>query len=69
MRNCPFCGGIVVKAFDYPFKARRQVKGCYVYCDSCGARTGVFYTVSDAIKAWNERNGENAEAIYCRKPD
>ena len=68
MKNCPFCGASDVKVFDYPFK-RRPVKGCYAYCDRCGARTGVYLTVDDAVKAWDERKGENAETVYCGKPD
>lgn len=69
MRKCPFCGSSAVNAFDYPFKTRRQVKGCFIYCEGCGARTGLYFTVNDASKAWNERGRENAETVYCGEPD
>lgn len=26
---------------------------CYVYCDSCGAETGIYATRDKAIEAWN----------------
>lgn len=57
-KHCPFCGSTKVGLFDYPFKEHRALNGCFAYCTECGARTGNYYTVDDALKAWNERKGE-----------
>lgn len=58
-KPCPFCGGVDLFAFDYPFRRKPGLKGCYIKCNRCGASSGNFETVTDALKAWNERKGEN----------
>lgn len=54
-KACPFCGETDLQQFEYPYKRKPGLCGCYVKCRRCGARTGNFETVDDALKAWNER--------------
>ena len=54
-KECPFCGAVDLMGFDYPFARRPGVRGCYVKCKQCGASTGNYETLDDAIKAWNTR--------------
>ncbi len=46
LEKCPFCGG---KASPFGRKKKKIV------CDECGASTGTYYLLSDAVKAWEER--------------
>ena len=58
-KPCPFCGGRDLQRFEYPFKRKPGIRGCFVKCNSCGAASGNYETIEDAIKAWNERKVDN----------
>ena len=60
-KPCPFCGSDDVEVFDYPFKEHRALNGCFAHCMACGARSGNYATVEDALKAWNERTENGGE--------
>lgn len=68
-KPCPFCGSYDLFAYDYPFRRRPGLKCCHVECNNCGARGGLYETVDDAIKAWNERNGDNEQHYDYWEPD
>ena len=55
MKPCPFCGSDDLFKFEYPFRRKPGVRGCYVKCQNCGAETGTRETIEDAISAWNMR--------------
>jgi Lar family restriction alleviation protein len=55
LKPCPFCGGLDLCQFIYPFKRKPGLKGCYIKCKKCGATTGNYETIEDAGNAWNER--------------
>ena len=62
LKQCPFCGGIIIKRFKYPFfRPNQHLKGSYVTCCKCGASSGSYETIDEAIKAWNERYTESEE--------
>lgn len=52
---CPFCGGDDMFTFQYPYKRKPGLRGCYVRCKTCGASSGNYETIEDAIAAWNKR--------------
>lgn len=54
MKRCPFCGGTNMNEFVYPFQ-RPGMKGCYVSCKKCGAASGKYETIEEAVKAWDQR--------------
>lgn len=54
-KPCPFCGSEDLFFWEYPFKRKPGLKGCYVKCKRCNASTGNYETVNDAVKAWNMR--------------
>lgn len=59
-KPCPFCGGRDLYRFQYPFKRKPGIRGCYIKCNGCGASSGNYETVEDALTAWNERK-ENTD--------
>jgi Lar family restriction alleviation protein len=54
-KPCPFCGSKDLYRFEYPFTRKPGIRGCYIKCNKCGATSGSYETVDDALKAWNER--------------
>jgi Lar family restriction alleviation protein len=58
-KPCPFCGSMDLYKFQYPFKRKQGIRGCYIKCNQCGAASGNYETVEDALKAWNERTESN----------
>lgn len=60
-KPCPFCGSDDLYSFDYPFTRKPGIRGCFVKCRGCGAESGKYETVEDALKAWNERKGNGNE--------
>ena len=61
LKPCPFCGGRTLLQFDYPFRRRPGVRGCYVKCETCGGCTGNYETIEDAQEAWNMRKDSKDE--------
>jgi len=48
LKKCPFCGGDAMTSYDDD--------NCpIVDCQLCGAMTGWYEKIDDAIKAWNKR--------------
>lgn len=48
LNECPFCG--VKKTW-----IRRKLGMYYIQCESCGSSTGYWFTIDQAIEAWNTR--------------
>ena len=59
LKPCPFCGADDLYSFQYPFTPKPGIRGCYIKCNHCGASSGNYETVEDALKAWNERTESN----------
>lgn len=57
LKPCPFCGGDDLLTFQYPYKRKPGLRGCFIKCKTCGASSGNYETIEDALKAWNERKG------------
>ena len=55
MKPCPFCANTDLFEFEYPFKRKPGLKGCYIMCKRCGACSGNYETVQEARNAWNKR--------------
>lgn len=56
LKACPFCGSMKTGVFDYPYK-KPGLRGCYVFCERCGASGGKHDTIEKAVNAWNSRKG------------
>lgn len=60
LKPCPFCGGTVVDVANEEYATRIYY---YVVCNyskgGCGANGGVCTTETEAIEAWNRRDGED----------
>lgn len=59
LSGCPFCG--VKKA-----SVRTKMRMFFVMCESCGSRTGYWFSRKQAIEAWNQRvvNGETSDGYH-----
>ena len=59
-KKCPFCKGKGILEYVDDLAA---YEGCYVRCDDCWARTGIFRSripakmEQEAIEAWERRDG------------
>lgn len=58
LRPCPFCGSDNVVVKDRGAETGENETRCYVECDTCGGRTGVFENRAWAIRCWNCRSTE-----------
>ena len=61
--DCPDCGGHKLIAIDYQLRFANHdvVDSWIVTCKKCGRSTDSFETMSDAIDAWNDGNGNPGE--------
>ena len=64
---CPFCGseykgdfahGDVV-SLKFEVNEEKQTLEYYVQCECCGGRTGMWPSLSDAVRVWNCRRGNH----------
>ncbi len=55
VKNCPFCNGLPEAAKEHGVVILPEESYHVVHCQNCGARTGLFETLEDAIKSWNKR--------------
>ena len=60
-KPCPFCGETDLYKFEYPFRRKPGLRGCFVKCKGCGATSGNFETVEDAMNAWNTRKDKKSD--------
>jgi Lar family restriction alleviation protein len=51
-KDCPFCGG---EGQQYEGTADEAGERHFVECVQCGARSGIYATEEDALKAWQMR--------------
>jgi len=57
LKPCPFCGEtylLNIKRPDPLSKVDKNTKP-QVYCCKCGSSSGTFFTIAQAINAWNRR--------------
>ena len=58
--NCPFCG------MHHPLSIERAIAGFYIYCSDsdtgCGAETGIYSTIEEAIEVWNNLPGRKGDS-------
>ncbi len=56
LKPCPFCGSTDILDFNNAEMAIGPNSINYgLICIECDARTGWYYTVDEAVKAWNRR--------------
>lgn len=59
VKNCPFCGGPA----EWNFVRLTHIKDAHVWCSICSATTDRYYTMEDALEAWNSRiEGDKGES-------
>ena len=64
LRECPFCGDNAEEAFLKRKKLFASMRFPYntryldIRCKTCGATGKLWWTVENAIEAWNRRAGE-----------
>ena len=53
LKSCPFCGGGAQMC-----GGKTEDEVAWVYCDRCGAESGIAPSQQEAAKAWNRRVNE-----------
>lgn len=63
---CLHCNGAAME--DFTFVGRREETKHYIFCQGCGAQTGLYKTKAEAITAWNRRYvcpDKHGKAVYA----
>ena len=65
--NCPFCGSEWIEPVKVLNKSNKNK--FYIRCINCGARTRNQSTITDAVKLWNRRAGNEPVLNNCKGVD
>ena len=56
LKPCPFCGGTPIKKYHNSKELfRKQLTFPYIQCITCGIRTELAHTDTEAENKWNRR--------------
>lgn len=65
--NCPFCGSEWIEPVKVLNKSNKNK--FYIRCINCGARTRNQSMITDAVKLWNRRAGNEPVLNNCKGVD